>query len=243
MIRASGLHKAFDGKPVLTGVDVSVPRGRLLGVVGPGGGGKSLLLKLLCRLVPADAGQVSVDGTDVTALPERELGPVRRRIGMLFQNYALFDFMTVGENVAFPLEQAGGIPAAEIADRVAQRLAEVELPGTEATYPNELSGGMKKRVALARATIANAPILLYDDPTAGLDPVTSSKIFELIARLHGPSGATVVVSHDIDRLRDICDHWLLLHEGRVWFRGTTEEAAASNDPVVRTFFEPPELGP
>ena len=237
MIRATGLTKAFGGTPILRGIDVHVRRGHILGIVGPGGVGKSVLLKMLCGLLAPDAGQVQVDGQDLASLEGVPLARLRERFGFLFQNYALFDFMDVGDNVGFPLDQMGGLEPAEIRERVARRLAEVELPGVERLFANQLSGGMKKRVALARATIANAPILLYDDPTAGLDPVTSSKIFALVRRLHSPDGATVIVSHDIDRMLPVCDEWLLLHEGRVWFHGDTAAVEASTDEVVRTFFQ------
>ena len=236
MIRAIGLHKAFSGQPVLNGVDVHVREGHVLGIIGPGGVGKSLLLKMMCGLVRPDEGRIEVDGRDIATLSSREMGRLRERFGLLFQNYALFDFMNVGQNVGFPLEQRG-VAADEIQQRVAERLADVELPGVEPLFANELSGGMKKRVALARATIASAPILFYDDPTAGLDPVTSSKIFRLIERLHSPGGATVICGHDVDRMTAVCDEWVLLNEGRVHFRGDTGQATASDDPVVRTFFE------
>ena len=235
LIVATGLYKSFGGEPILLDVGVEVFRGRILGIIGPGGVGKSLLMKMLAGLVEPDAGDVTVLGQSLQSLNASGLARVRDRMGFLFQNYALFDFMDVGQNIAFPLEQMG-VPKAEITRRVAERLAEVELPGIERLFPNELSGGMKKRVALARATIAGAPILLYDDPTAGLDPVTSSKIFELIRRLHRPDGATVIVGHDIDRMVAVCDEWLLLHEGAVLFRGTTEEGRASSHEVLKTFF-------
>lgn len=198
---------------------------------------KSVLLKLLCGLIQPDDGDILMDGTAIRGLGDDELSDLRRRMGMLFQNFALFDFMTVGENVAFPLEQAGEHTALEIQERVSQRLVEVGLSGIEKLYPRELSGGMKKRVSLARATIAGANILLYDDPSAGLDPVTSSKIFALIRRLHTPDGVSVVVSHDVDRMVGVCDEWLVLHQGRIWFMGDEEAVRASTDPVVATLFD------
>lgn len=236
MIVGTGLCKSFGGETVLEDVDVHVRRGHVLGLIGPGGAGKSVLLKMLCGLVPPDQGQVAVEGQDLAGLGPGAIARVRERFGLLFQNYALFDFMTVGENVGFPLVQQHVAPGI-VEERVASRLAEVELPGTEHLFPSELSGGMKKRVSLARATIAGAPLLLYDDPTAGLDPVTSSKIFRLIDALHSDGGATVIVGHDVDRMRSVCDEWLLLHEGRVRFRGTTDAAQRSPDEVVRVFFD------
>ena len=237
MIRGTDLTRAFADDVVLAGVSIHVRRGDVLGIIGAGGVGKSLLLKMLCGLVEPDSGTIEVGGEPIAELDTVAMARVREQFGMLFQNYALFDFMTVGENVAFPLEQRRELPPDEIHARVAARLLEVDLPGTERLFPSELSGGMKKRVALARATIAQAPLLLYDDPTAGLDPVTSSKIFKLIERLHSDDGATVIVGHDVDRMAAVCKRWLLLHEREVHFRGTTAEALASTDDVVSTFFE------
>ncbi len=237
MIRATGISKSFKGQVVLDDVSVEVRRGHVLGLIGPGGAGKSLLIKIMCGLVEPDKGQVLVGDDDIAELDFSALARLRERFGMLFQNYALFDFMTVGENVAFPLEQRGDVAADEIRRRVAERLSDVQLGGIEALFPRELSGGMKKRVALARATIAAAPILLYDDPTAGLDPVTSSKIFELIDHLHDHEGATVIAGHDIDRMAAVCDEWLMIYEGRIRFRGDTAAAKRSEDPIVRTFFQ------
>ena len=236
MIRATGIRHAFGDDVILDNVDLHCRRGQRLGIIGPGGVGKSVLLKIACGLLKPLAGSVTVEGQDIATLDNVALAGLRQRFGMLFQNYALFDFMTVMENVAFPLRQQGGVTEEEIRDRVESRLSQVELPGTGHLFPRELSGGMKKRVALARATIASAPILLYDDPTAGLDPVTSSKIFRLIADLHDPEGATVIVGHDVDRMMDVCDEWVMLYEAGVHFSGDTAAARASSDTVVQTFF-------
>jgi len=236
VIRANQVCKSFGSTKVLDNVTVEVPRGKVLGIVGVGGGGKSVLLKLLCGLLQPDSGNVIVDGADLATLDELDMAQLRDRFGLLFQNNALFDFMTVGENVAFPLVQRGEMAIEEINALVDSRLASVDLPGTQSLFPNQLSGGMRKRVALARATIASAPILIYDDPTAGLDPVTSSKIFGLIRTLHNPEGATVVVGHDIDRMLPVCDTWVLIHESSVLFAGDTEAALACNDSIVKTYF-------
>ncbi len=238
MIAARGLTRRFGDATVLSDVDLDVHRGEILGIVGPGGGGKTVLLKVLAGLLRPDAGAVTIDGQDFATLSGDDRARIWERCGFLFQNYALFDFMTVGQNIAFPLEQRRPRPAeAEIRERVAARLAEVDLPGTEDLFPNELSGGMKKRVAMARATIAQAQILFYDDPTAGLDPVTSSKIFALIGRLHPAHGVSVVVSHDVDRMRAICHRYVLVDQGRVRFEGQLPAARASSDAMVRTFFD------
>jgi len=235
-ISGHGLVRSFGTDRVLDGVDLQVGPGEILGLIGPGGSGKSLLLKMICGLMTPDEGHVEVDGQDIAQLDNKAMARVRERFGMLFQNYALFDFMTVGQNIAFPLEQRGELSADEIRARVDRRLEQVDLPGIHHLFPRELSGGMKKRVALARATIAEAPILLYDDPTAGLDPVTSSKIFGLITQLHGPDRVAIVAGHDVDRMVHVCHHWVMVYDGRVRFRGSTDEAMASTDSVVRTFF-------
>jgi phospholipid/cholesterol/gamma-HCH transport system ATP-binding protein len=242
MIEARHLSASFEGVSVLDDVNIRVRTGNIVGIVGVGGVGKSVLLKLLCGLMTPDEGHVMIDDVDIASLDVDGLGSLRRRFGMLFQNFALFDFLTVGENVAFPLEQSGDYTPSEIQDRVRERLVDVGLAGSEMLYPRELSGGMKKRVSMARATIANAPILLYDDPSAGLDPVTSSKIFSLIERLHDPNGVSVVVSHDIDRMIGVCHEWVLLHQGRVWFVGGIEAVKTSSDPVVATFFDTASQG-
>ncbi len=249
ILAAQGLSKCFGSRKVIDGVELNASRGEIVGIVGPGGAGKTVLLKLLAGLITPDEGTVHAFGNDFAGLDADQRAAVWERFGVLFQNYALFDFMTVGENIGFPLEQrrrgdevgkgaAAAARSAEIASRVAVRLREVDLPGTQHLYPNELSGGMKKRVALARATIADADVLLYDDPTAGLDPVTSSKIFALIERLHPVrTGITVVVSHDIDRMLPVCQRFILLDKGRIRFEGDRAAADRSTDKMVRTFFD------
>jgi phospholipid/cholesterol/gamma-HCH transport system ATP-binding protein len=237
VISATGLTRSFGSDHVLDGIDLRAEPGEILGIIGPGGAGKSLLLKMLCGLMIPDGGRIEVDGHDIAGLDAAQMSRVREKFGMLFQNYALFDFMNVGDNIAFPLRQRGEVPESEIMDRVNERLDQVDLPGAHALFPRELSGGMKKRVALARATIAEPPYLLYDDPTAGLDPVTSSKIFGLITRLHRAESITIIVGHDVDRMIPVCHRWVMIYDGHVRFRGNTKEAMASNDKVVRTFFD------
>ncbi|TNF27083.1 MAG: ATP-binding cassette domain-containing protein [Deltaproteobacteria bacterium] len=234
-IRCEGLGKRFDDTWVLRDVDLDVYRGEVLGLIGPGGHGKSVLLKCLAGLLSPDAGRVLVDGEDLARLGPLGLARVREQYGYVFQNYALFDFMSVRDNVAFPLRQQAHLPPAEIDARVAARLADVGLAHALDLLPRELSGGMKKRVGLARATVGDPAILLYDDPSAGLDPVTSSKIFQLIARMHRPAAATVVVSHDIDRMRSVCSRYVMLEHGHVVFDGP-EAALADAPESVRAFF-------
>lgn len=222
-IRVAGLTKVYRGVPVLDGVDLELRAGEVVGIIGPGGEGKSLLLKHLPRLLVPDGGRVEIDGQDLARLDARALAHVRERFGYVFQNYALFDFMTVGDNVAFPLRQLGPVQRpreADIEARVRARLADVGLAHAFSQYPRE----------------ADPEIALYDDPSAGLDPVTSSKIFALIEAMHArvPDATTVVVSHDIDRMRAICHRWVMIAQGRVVFDGT-DEALADAAPAVRAF--------
>ena len=236
MIQVEDLTKSFGGMPVLRGVRLTVPRGCLYGLIGPGASGKSVLLKLVTGLLRPDQGQVIVDGKDVHALSELDLQAFRLRFGMLFQNNALFDYLTVGENIAFPLRRLFNLPEEEIAARVAARLKVVCLPGFQERLPAGLSGGQKKRVGVARATVSKAEIVLYDEPAAGLDPVTSQRIFELLRAEQRAAGATVVmVSSDLDRLLTVTDRVGMLYKGRLIFDGTTEEARASTNPYVRQF--------
>jgi phospholipid/cholesterol/gamma-HCH transport system ATP-binding protein len=233
-----GVHKAFGDRPALRGVDLELVRGARVGIIGAAAAGKSLLLKLIAGLVTPDAGAIAVLGEPVTGRREADLGPLRRRLGMLFQNYALFDFLTVAGNVAFPLEQRGELAPAARAAAVAQRLRAVGLSGSEAAWPAQLSGGMRKRVGIARATICAPELLLYDEPTAGLDPVTSRKIFDLLDADQRASGATVLaVSSDVAALLTFVDEIVLLHDGRVHHRGPAHELASVDDPQVRGFLD------
>ncbi len=243
VISLRGVTKRF-AEPVLRGVDLTVPQGSLYGLVGPGAAGKSVLLKLVVGLMRPDAGEVTVDGAVVSSLGELSLQQVRSRFGMLFQNNALFDYLTVKENIAFPLRRLGVTDETEIAERVADRLRAVSLPGFEDRMPSGLSGGQKKRVGVARATVTRAAYVLYDEPAAGLDPVTSQKIFDLLRREQQESGATVLmVSSDIDRLVTVTDRVGMMYQGRLVFDGTTAEALASPDPLVHQFMHGEVEGP
>jgi phospholipid/cholesterol/gamma-HCH transport system ATP-binding protein len=244
LIRIEGLTKSFGPRVVLRGVDLSIPRGCLYGLIGPGASGKSVLLKLITGLLRPDKGRVLVEGKDVHAMSDLELSAFRLKFGMLFQNNALFDYMTVGENIAFPLRRLFSLSEEEIEKRIADRLKVVSLPGFEDRMPAGLSGGQKKRVGVARATITRADIVLYDEPAAGLDPVTSQRIFELLREEQRAAGATaVMVSSDLDRLLTVTDRVGMLYRGRLIFDGTTEEAKASNDPYVRQFVHGLTEGP
>jgi phospholipid/cholesterol/gamma-HCH transport system ATP-binding protein len=229
----------FDGKPALRDVTLRVPAGRRLGVIGPAAAGKSVLLRLLGGLVPIASGEVVVLGESIAGRREDALWPLRRRIGMLFQNPALFDFLTVAGNVAFPLEQRGE-PPAEIARAVTERLAAVGLAGSEAKTPAQLSGGMKKRVGIARASIARPELSIYDEPTAGLDPVTSRKIFDLLEEDQRATGATVVVaSSDVAAVLAFADLLAFVCDGRVRHVGAVADLASADDAELVRFLAAP----
>jgi phospholipid/cholesterol/gamma-HCH transport system ATP-binding protein len=241
-IALENLNVAF-GRPVLRHVSLQIPQGCLYGLIGPGASGKSVLLKCLAGLVRPSSGKVWVLGKDVMALDEQGLSALRQRMGMLFQNNALFDFMTVAENIGFPLRQRG-VPEDELRARASERLAHVGLAGFEQRLPAGLSGGQKKRVGVARATVAAAEVVLYDEPAAGLDPVTSQRIFDLLRAEQRAAGTTVVmVSSDLDRLLPVTDRIGVLLEGRLAFDGTVEEARNSTDPAVKQFVTGSPDGP
>lgn len=244
MIRLRGITKSFGQKPVLRGVHLHVPTGCLYGLIGPGAAGKSLLLKILVGLVHADSGSIEMAGHDISQMDEPTLQEFRKRVGMLFQNNALFDYMTVEENIAFPLQRLTNLPDDQIQARVEERLERVALQGFGKRFPSGLSGGQKKRVGVARATITRAEILLYDEPAAGLDPVTSQRLFDLLRAEQQATGATVVmVSSDLDRLLSVTDRVGMMHQGKMIFEGSTEEAKASKDPYVEQFVHGGVEGP
>lgn len=243
MIQIQNVSKSY-GHPVLRDVSFEVPDGCLYGLVGPGASGKSVLLKSIVGLVRPDSGRIVVDGEDVTQLDDMQLQKLRLKFGMLFQNNALFDYLPVAENIAFPLRRLYDLPEEEIAARVAERLSRMALPGFEQRAVGGLSGGQKKRIGVARATVTRAPIILYDEPAAGLDPVTSQKIFNLLREEQRASGATVVmVSSDVDRLLTVTDRVGMLLRGRLIFDGTTEEAKTSAIPAVKQFIYGLDEGP
>ena len=231
------LRKAFQGRPVLAGASLTVERGETMVVLGPSGTGKSVLLRLINGLTKPDSGQVFVCGKDIVPLSEEELVDVRLRVSMLFQGGALFDSMNVFDNVAFPIREHTAMTPKEIKDRVAEKLSMVGLPGTQKKMPAELSGGMRKRVALARSIALDPEIILFDEPTTGLDPINSEKINELIEDLNERLKATfVVVTHDIVSARAISDRVAFLHDGVFEFVGTFDEAARGAHPILSDFF-------
>jgi phospholipid/cholesterol/gamma-HCH transport system ATP-binding protein len=244
VISIRGVSKRFGDKQVLEGVSLEVPRGCITALIGPGASGKSVLLKVVAGLVAPDAGEVAIGGAPITGVSDLARIEVQKRIGMLFQNYALFDFMTVGENIAFPLRRLFDLPESEIAERVSERLARVALPGFEARDVRGLSGGQKKRVGVARATVAKPEVILYDEPTAGLDPVTSQKIYDLVREEQRAQGTTcIVISSDVAGVLTIADRLVMLHRGKVIFEGTVDEAKGSKEPHVDQFVHGLTEGP
>ena len=236
MIAVRGLEKAIGPQQILRGVDLDVGKGETLVIIGRSGGGKSVLLKHLVGLMQPDAGEIWIDGVNIIELSERKLAAIRRKVGILFQSGALFDSMTVEENIAFPLREAGERDANVIRERVNEMLEVIELEGQQQKMPVNLSGGMKKRVGLARSIIRRPSCVLYDEPTAGLDPVVSDSINQLIRRLQERYHVTsVVVTHDMKSAFHIGDHIAYLHEGRMYFYGTPAELEQSSDPLIQDF--------
>ncbi|MDA1273914.1 MAG: ABC transporter ATP-binding protein [Verrucomicrobia bacterium] len=236
MIEVRDLKKRFGPTQVLSGVTFQIEKGESVVIIGRSGGGKSILLKHLIGLLSPDTGEVRIDGQDLARMNERALLGIRRRFGMLFQGAALFDSMSVAENVAFPLRHEKLITQNEIARRVDEALEVVDLRGTQDRKPAELSGGMRKRVGLARAIVYRPEILLYDEPTTGLDPITSDSIDQLIMRVCSQLKVTsIVVTHDMRSARRVGRRILFLHMGRIYTSGTATELFASDDPVVHRF--------
>jgi len=236
VVRLDGVSKSFDGRRVLDDVSFEVGRGRAFCLLGRSGTGKSVTLKHIVGLVRPDSGHVYVEGHDVPSLGRRELTAVRRRIGFLFQAAALFDSISVGENVAFPLRRHTSLGRGEIRERAAARLADVGLEGEYDKMPAALSGGMRKRAGLARAMVLDPAVLLVDEPSAGLDPVTSEEIDRLlIERKERDKVTLVVVTHNIPSARALGDELAVLHGGRIIARGTAGELEQSEHEMVRVF--------
>ena len=237
LVSYRGIWKAFGKKRIYDGLDLDIRKGEVMTIIGGSGTGKSVMLKMLIGLLYPDRGELFFDGTDVTLLKERDLLPVRRRVAMVFQNSALFDSLTVGENVAYGLrEHCSELEESAIAERVAERLEMVGLPKTEQTMPSDLSGGMRKRVALARALAVDPEVVLYDEPTTGLDPITTSRINHLIVtlaeRLHLTS---IQVTHDMQSAFEVSTRIAMLSARRIVAVGTVDEIRASKLDEVQDF--------
>jgi len=236
MIEIINLSKSFDGKIVLDNLNLKINKGETTVIIGRSGCGKSVLLKLIIGLLKPDYGEIIVDGKDIVRLKGKELDSIRMKFGMLFQNYALFDSLTVRENVGFFFYEHGYMDKEEIEKRVKECLNLVGLPGIEDLYPAQLSGGMKKRVALARAISMRPEIILYDEPTTGLDPITADSINNLIVELRDKLKVTgIAVTHDMKSAFKIGDRIAMLYKGKIIASGTPEEIRKSDDPIVKQF--------
>lgn len=244
IIRLEGVHKAFGDQKVLNGIDLDIPEGLITTIIGGSGSGKSVLVKHIIALLRPDRGRVVVDGEEISKLGTRDLTRVRRKFGMLFQYAALFDSMTIEENVAFPLREHTKLSSRIIRDKVREKLELLNLHGVEKKFPAELSGGMRKRVGLARAIILEPKILIYDEPTAGLDPIMIFQVDEMIKETQEMLGVTsVVISHDMASTFRISNKIAMLHEGRIVETGSPDDLRDSDDPYVRKFIYVTGTGP
>jgi phospholipid/cholesterol/gamma-HCH transport system ATP-binding protein len=236
IVRLVGVEKKLGRQRVLRGVNLEIRQGERMVIIGRSGGGKSVLLKHILGLMKPDRGEVWFRDKDLVKLNEEQLVPLRKETGMLFQNGALFDSLTVAENVAFPLREKGNVKEEDIRSEVVRALKIVDLPGQENKWPSELSGGMRKRVALARAAIARPALMLYDEPTSGLDPVVSDSINKLMIRLgHELKMTSVIVTHDMVSAREVGDRIAMLHEGKIYIVDEPQVVLESEDPIVKRF--------
>ena len=236
MISIRNITKNFGGKSVLNGLSLEIPSGETLVIMGQSGCGKSVLLKIITGLMSADSGEIWFDGTEISGLKGKKINTLRRRIGMLFQSAALFDSMTVAENVAFMLDQHTDLDKREVRKVVDEKLSLVDLEGVQDLRPAELSGGMRKRVGLARALAFDPEVILYDEPTTGLDPVTCTEINQLIRDLHERLQVTsVVVTHDMHSAFSVATRMAMIHEGRQVAYGRPDEIINIDDPVLQQF--------
>lgn len=236
MIKLNNLYKSFNGHKILEGVSAEVDAGETLAVIGPSGCGKSTLLKLILRLETLDSGQVLINDRDISRLNEDQLIKVRQKIGMVFQSSALFDSMNVYENVAFALREHTQMQEYEIKKKVAEKLELVDLAGKEKLMPSELSGGMQKRVCIARALAFDPHLILYDEPTTGLDPITSTTIENLMNKLAKElKAASIVVTHQLSTIFRTAHRIIMLEQGKFLIGGTVEETRRSKNPVIRKF--------
>lgn len=236
MIKLQGLTKYFGEKCILEKVDLEIPDGQSIAIIGPSGCGKSTLLRLLIRLIEPTAGSINIDGEEVTQVSEDGLLRIRRKLGMIFQTAALFDSISVYENVAFGLRERGKTTENEIIKIVKEKLKLVELEGTEQLFPSELSGGMQKRVSIARALAFNPKFILYDEPTTGLDPITSVTIENLMLKLRQELKVTsIIVTHVMQTVNRTAERVLMLHQGKFIDTGTPAETNKSSNPVVKKF--------
>lgn len=244
MIRLEDVYKRYGEQQVLNGVSFEIRTGSVTTIMGRSGSGKSLLLRLMIGLEKPDRGAILIDGADIVEMSARELNHTRRRFGVLFQDAALFDSLSVSENVAFPIREHLKLSEREVGKLVDEKLEKVGLLGHQDKFPSELSGGMRKRVGLARALALEPEIVFFDEPTTGLDPITKTAIYRLIKETHSYKDMTyVLVSHDMRGIMSISDEILMLHDGKIQARGTTQNFWENRDPVVRQFMSGSPDGP
>jgi phospholipid/cholesterol/gamma-HCH transport system ATP-binding protein len=244
VIRLANVYKSFGSQTVLNGLDLTIPAGQITAIIGPSGEGKSVLIKHMIGLLQPDSGMIEVDGDNIVGLRGADLNKIREKFGMLFQGAALFDSMDVFENVAFPLQEKTKLSKDEIRTRVLAALEDVGLKNVEKKFTDELSGGMKKRVGLARALLLNPKIILFDEPTTGLDPIIKRAIHQLIRETHAKFGFTsVIVSHEIPDIFDIAQNVAMLYKGKILQFGTADEIKNSSHPVVSQFISGSLDGP
>lgn len=244
IIKIRKLCKRFGTQDVLRELDLDIPKGMITVIIGKSGGGKSVLLKHIIGLIKPDSGEIFIDGINIVKEPEDKLNEIRKRFGMLFQEGALFDSMTIEENVAFPLVEHTKMSQAEIKERTKEVLALVGLTGAEKKYPSEISGGMRKRAGLARAIIAKPDIILFDEPTSGLDPIMSAHIDNLIVEIQKRLNVTcIIISHDIQSTFRIAHKVAMLYEGKIIAEGTPDVMKTLDNPYLKQFIEGSSQGP
>ena len=244
MINIQDLHKSFDGNKIIKGISLEIKKGELLALIGGSGNGKSVLLKHIAGLLKPNKGRVLIDGNDMCNIWGKKLLDLRKRLGFLFQGGAMFDSMNVYDNIAFPLREKTKMSEDEIKKRVSDELAHVGLTGAEEKFSAQLSGGMKKRAALARELICEPEIMLFDEPTTGLDPLIGNAILQLIHALHSRLKFTgIIVTHELKKVFEIVDQVAMIHEGKILATGTSEEILSSSDPIVKQFVTGDSEGP
>jgi phospholipid/cholesterol/gamma-HCH transport system ATP-binding protein len=244
MIRLEQVHKRFNGQRVLNGVDLTIRKGSITTIIGRSGGGKSVLIRIMIGLERPDSGAIYVNGANIVGMTSKEVNRLRRRSGVLFQDAALFDSLTVRENVAFPIREHTRMREKEVRELVHEKLRQVGMTGHEDKFPSEISGGMRKRVGLARALALDPDVVLFDEPTSGLDPITKGVIYDLIEKTHQEREVTyILVSHDIHGILKVSQEVMMLFQGKIAVHGTAEEIRNSHDPLIRQFTTGSVTGP
>jgi phospholipid/cholesterol/gamma-HCH transport system ATP-binding protein len=244
MIRLEQIYKKFNGQRVLDGVDLTIRKGSITTIIGRSGGGKSVLIRTMIGLEPPDSGAIYINGDNIVGMTSKELNRIRRRFGVLFQDAALFDSLSVRDNVAFPIREHTRMREKQVRELVHEKLRQVGMTGHEDKFPSEISGGMRKRVGLARALALDPDVVLFDEPTSGLDPITKGVIYDLIEKTHQEREVTyILVSHDIHGILKVSQEVMMLFQGKIAVHGTAEEIRNSDDPLIRQFTTGSVTGP